>query len=187
MINYELSLLLRQYQNAETTDELLIKTKLDTIVSLYNNCKGEEFRLANELTAEFCRLIGELKAQQKRELDAVKGAYDNLSQTKDFVIYKNGEMLLNDFYRHFLPKKSSLTLTDYVNRIKTFSKLYLGEIYPDVATKNLPDAVLFTYDNLDYIIEHFKITENEKPIKQRMNIRSALKKLNEFKYSTRRG
>lgn len=92
--------------------------------------------------------------------------------------------------------KVNLTIWDYCNRIKTFSYKYLYEIFPEEAVPSVIhgeyaddyetyENVVFTYENLEMIIAKIRTTdENGEPVKQRLNIRSALRKLNEFKRAT---
>ena len=87
----------------------------------------------------------------------------------------------------------NLTMWDYCNRIKTFAKKYLYEIYPegsipriihgeDADNYETYEPIVFVYNNLELILAKMKTTnENGETIKQRLNIRSALRKLNEFK------
>jgi hypothetical protein len=84
-------------------------------------------------------------------------------------------------------------MIDYCNRIKTFSKKYLHEIYPEDSIPSIIhgeyadeyetyEPIVFTYNNLEHILAKMKTTnENGETVKQRLNIRSALRKLNEFK------
>ncbi|MBE6789256.1 MAG: hypothetical protein E7539_06305 [Ruminococcaceae bacterium] len=84
------------------------------------------------------------------------------------------------------------TMRDYVARIQTFANGYLMEI-PRIAEiwhreiNNTPiDPILFTYKHLELILASFETKEysltGEKVLnKQKNNIRSALRKLNEFK------
>ena len=81
----------------------------------------------------------------------------------------------------------------YVNRIKTFSKKYLHEIYPLDTIPNVIhgdgadeyesyEPIVFIYNNLEIILAKMKTTnESGETVKQRLNIRSALRKLNDFK------
>ena len=87
----------------------------------------------------------------------------------------------------------NLTMWDYCNRIKTFAKKYLYEIYPEDSIPCIIhgeyaddyetyEPIVFTYNNLELILAKMKTTnENGETVKQRLNIRSALRKLNEFK------
>ena len=87
-------------------------------------------------------------------------------------------------------KLVNLTMIDYCNRIKTFAKRYLHEIVPIdeiplVIHENETETrepIVFVYNHLEYILAKMKTTdENGKTVKQRLNIRSALRRLNEFK------
>ena len=90
-------------------------------------------------------------------------------------------------------QKVNLTIWDYCNRIKTFSNKYLFEIYPAESIPHIIhgdnaedyetfEPIVFVYNNLELIIAKIKTTdENGNVVKQRLNIRSALRKLNEFK------
>lgn len=87
----------------------------------------------------------------------------------------------------------NLTMWDYCNRIKTFAKKYLYEIYPEDSIPRIIhgeyaddyetyEPIVFVYNNLEFILAKMKTTnEDGETIKQRLNIRSALRKLNEFK------
>lgn len=93
-------------------------------------------------------------------------------------------------------EKVNLTIWDYCNRIKTFSNKYLYEIYPidsipcvihgdDAEEFETLEPIVFVYNNLELIIAKIKTTDEEgRVVKQRLNIRSALRKLNEFKQET---
>ena len=90
-------------------------------------------------------------------------------------------------------EKVNLTIWDYVNRIKTFCNKYLYEIYPEDSIPYVIhgetadeyetfEPIVFVYNNLEIILAKIKTTnENGETVKQRLNIRSALRKLNEFK------
>ena len=91
-------------------------------------------------------------------------------------------------------KKSSVNLTmrDYVARIQTFANGYLldlprvAELWHRENEQARVDSVLFTYNHLELILASFETKEydqnGEKVLnKQKNNIRSALRKLNEFK------
>ncbi len=105
--------------------------------------------------------------------------------------------------------KAESTINDYASRIKTFAKndsgtdgasdKYLGKIIStgalgDVDYKRIEDKVLFTYNNLEIILARFDTRKSDEELaqatddnkstkndKQKNNIRSALRKLNEFK------
>lgn len=198
----ELDNLISQYRNAETKSDKLIKLRLEAIVRCYEECSLEERAFADEITVEFCRLISLLKEQHKKELDeAAEGIFPSadggLSSLTPFSVnhlyeaspmpFENGEMLLKAFYEHFKDKMVEVSLRDYVARINTFaySDKYLPEMLRNgelgVREINI-DPVLFTYMNIEVIVARFNTKDEQgKSVKQKLNIRSALKKLNEFK------
>ena len=119
----------------------------------------------------------------------------------DFYDYFKGDYLLYywqiDGYKFTdneeRKKLVNLTIWDYVNRIKTFANKYLKEIYPDDVIPRIMhdeagepcetfEPIVFIYNNLELIIAKMKTTNDDgETIKQRLNIRSALRKLNDFK------
>ena len=80
-----------------------------------------------------------------------------------------------------------LTLMDYISRIKSFAKYDLSEMYPvNAIPNNLDDRFVFIYDNIESIIASYDASsDDETDKKRRMNMRSALRKLNDFKYGRR--
>jgi hypothetical protein len=80
-----------------------------------------------------------------------------------------------------------LTLMDYISRIKSFAKYDLEEMYPlNAIPNNLDDRFVFIYDNIESIIASYDASsDDETDKKRRMNMRSALRKLNDFKYGRR--
>lgn len=84
-------------------------------------------------------------------------------------------------------KKINPTMKDYAARISTFANRYLYEMF-DFQQLGQMDPVLFTYENIELILATFKTRDdNGEIVKQRVNIRSALRKLNEFKQEYRPG
>ncbi len=194
----ELDNLLSQYRNAETKSDKLIKLRLEAIVRCYEECSLEEREFADEITIEFCRLVSLLKEQHKKELDeAAEGIFSSAESFAPYsgnhlyeaspTPFENGEKLLNAFYEHFKDKMVEVSLRDYVARINTFaySDKYLFEMLRkgELGVREINiDPVLFTYMNIEVIVARFNTKdENGNSIKQKLNIRSALKKLNEFK------
>ncbi len=224
----EFDRLLNDYQNATTREAKLIKHRLDSIVSLYDNCGVKEREFADEIILEFSRIVALLKNQHKKEivdittkLEELQNQQENSQHSrvlyagaKTESIYQYDREVLEAFYNHYLEdgqlpywkidgyvfesneerkKLVNLTMWDYCNRIKTFAKKYLYEIYPeesiprvihgeDAEDYETCEPVVFVYNNLEIILAKIKTTdENGKTVKQRLNIRSALRKLNEFK------
>lgn len=106
---------------------------------------------------------------------------------KNITRYPSADALLTDFYNRFSQRRSESTVKDYAARIKTFanSNQYLKEMLRTgelgIRETNM-DLVLFTYENIELILARFNTKdEHGVAIKQRNNIRSALRMLNDFK------
>ena len=214
MHSQELELLMREYRNAETNEDKLIKRKLESIAALCSECKSDEFVFANEITVEFCRVISLLREQHKKSATLENMVVSPAkSDYHSFIAYPNenethyscGYELLGAFYNHFKKEneinyyeingypfsseterkeKTNSTLLDYVARIYTFANKYLHEIFSAeiIAASNASDNIIFIYENLEMILAKYNTKdENGVSVKQRVNIRSALRKLNEFK------
>lgn len=186
MYSPELNKLLEKYKK-----DVYMKIKIENIISLYNSCNIPETRLVNELTVEFCRLIDLIEDNNREEMYYLESHYEDMmdeikNQNTGFIPFKENQRhfenainLENAFYRYFIENEySELTVKDYFARVKTFSKKYINEIYSEQEIPIHPDErILFVYDNIEYIIAKFDVKEE----KQRFNIRSALRKLNDFK------
>lgn len=220
MYHKELECLINEYKNASSKEDVFVKLKLESIASYYSKCDRHESIFANEIVAEFCRLIHVLKEQNRQRLQSIeREEVDNIANYRPrnlstgFVPYRKEQeiryecdyQLLGAFYNHFKKeheldyykidtypfesdddrkKKVNSTLQDYVARIYTFANKYLSELYSreEILSSGSQDDVLFIYDNIEYILAKFNTKdESGKTIKQRLNIRSALRKLNEFK------
>ncbi len=164
--------------------------------------------------------LTEIKQKHQQELENMGEdfpmAYIPLHRQDQVNTYEYDRDVLSDFYDHYKrPGDDQLcywqidgydfkneehrraivnfTMWDYCNRIKTFAKRYLHEIYPEESIPHVihgEDAddyetyepIVFVYNNLELILAKMKTTnEKGETVKQRLNIRSALRKLNEFK------
>ena len=195
MLVKEFEELYREYINATTTEDRKIKLKLDAIANCYKECGAQERAFADEITAEFCRLITLLREQNKKKLSGEnEGRHNTHSymacsgfQQEVQIPFKDSAELLDAFYHHFKDKMVEATLKDYVARINTFaySEKYLSEMVErgDLGREvRVEDPIMFTYINIELIVARFNTKdESGKSVKQRLNIRSALRKLNEFK------
>lgn len=223
----EFEQLLSEYRNATSREDKLIKHRLDSIVSLYENCSVDECEFADEITLEFSRIVALLKNQYKHELIEITKKYESIQEQNDLrstyvptIVTENSGVfeydfaVLEAFYNHYLEKGQlpyyqidgyvfesseerkrlvNLTMWDYCNRIKTFAKKYLFEIFPEETIPSVihgEDAenfetfepIVFIFNNLEVILAKIKTTnEMGETVKQRLNIRSALRRLNEFK------
>ncbi len=208
MHHIELNRLIQEYRNAETSEDKLILRKLEAIRALCSDCKGDEMIFAHEIADEFCRVIHLLRDKQEKTIIAapvlprVTGWIPQREQT---LPYQNGRQLLGAFYNHFKEEhelsyfdikdypfkdeadkkqKVNSTMMDYVARINTFSNKYLSEMFgaEEMQAAGVFDDILFVYQHLELIIARFSTKDaNGESVKKRLNIRSALRKLNEFK------
>ena len=213
MYHKELECLINEYKNASSKEDVFVKLKLESIASYYSKCDRHESIFANEIVAEFCRLIHVLKEQNRQKAQLVEREDTDSILSDGFVPchkervgrYECAYYLLEAFYNYFKKedeldyakiatypfesnderkKKVNSTLQDYVARIYTFANKYLSELYSreEIWSTGCQDDILFIYNNIEYILAKFNTKdENGETIKQRLNIRSALRKLNEFK------
>ena len=129
------------------------------------------------------------KSQYQYDYEVLEAFYNHFAKEEQLAYCQiDGYAFESDEQRK---KLVNLTMWDYCNRIKTFAKRYLREIFPEDCIPSVIhgeeaeeyesyEPVVFTYNNLEMILAKFKIGEG-KGAKQRLNIRSALRKLNEFK------
>lgn len=213
----ELDELIREYSNSTAKEDIIIKLKLEGIRSIIANCGDDEMIFANEITAEFCRLIRMLQDNKRAEVASVERALTDRFQVNnqhsfmtlaiDRKSYEYGWEVQEAFYDFFRDKEKypagylrvlntpvserkgivCLTLMDYISRIKSFAKYDLAEMYPlNAIPNNLDDRFVFIYDNIESIIASYDASsDDETDKKRRMNMRSALRKLNDFKYGRR--
>ncbi len=197
----ELDDLLKDYNDVASREDRRIKLKLNEIVACYDECTVEEREFADEIVRKFCDLFELLKNQNNDCRQVADSGYEKLcgitegnserfisyQNKEDYVSFDDPEELLVEFYNHFIKKKSASTMKDYVARIRTFaySERYLDKMLRSGElgiSEIYIDPVLFTYENIEIILARFNTKdENGVSIKQKNNIRSALRMLNEFK------
>ena len=194
----EFEALYEKYEQATATEDRMIRTKLNEICLCYGECNADERPFTNEIINKFCQLIAlmEKNAEKKRAEEASVTPSSNavhfLSQTAlqphPQQIYTSSETLLKDFHRYLSHTHKESTAKDYTARIKTFADGYLStvpqvwQIYSTAYEAAPVDAVLFTYGYLELIIAGFSVKDPDGTTnKQRNNLRSALRKFNEFK------
>ena len=184
---------IREYEADKTELGADIYKRLSRITKILAKCDKEEYYYAEMVANEFCQIINAIKEQNHiiqtnyaREIQSTSST-NNLQGfvacPADQKIYKNQIELLDAFYAFLIEMgKEPVTAKDYVARNKTFANRYLSELTnQDTLTVN--DEVVFTYDNLEYILATFNTKdETGAPIKQKVNIRSALRMLNQFKH-----
>ena len=188
----------RRYANPTTPEDKVVKMKLDEISKYYTECSPEESVFADEIIRAFCGIIDRLNMAHMLECHTLNQVIENIqADTVSYIgisndiPYQSGEALIADFKEYFKnTSHTESTINDYLARIKTFTNRYLNtiprvwEMYRREAGERKVDDVLFTYRNLELIIASFD-TKNDagETDKQKNNIRSALKKLNQFKRS----
>ena len=146
-----------------------------------------------------CTMVYRVYALEKRKRRNVSSDVNFAFQENERYKYTEDEDVIREFYNFYKDtaelyyqeieqyqfesdderkQKVNLTIWDYCNRIKTFSRKYLCTMYPDVKE----NKIVFIYNNLETILGKFQVPkDNLKGRKQLLNIRSALRKLNDFK------
>lgn len=129
--------------------------------------QGIPFETADGLLVDFYNTF---RNEQKRKTEAEKRQYPEIHSLE--------ELTLGDGVNS--------TVKDYVARIKTFTNRYMYEL-PRVEelwvsrTRRI-DPVLFTYMYIELVLAEFDTKNEDRSVnKQKSNIQSALRKLNEFK------
>ena len=211
LIKHKLDSIVALYDNCSVEEKQFadeITLEFSRIIALLKNQHRQELMELSQQYQEFGNRSENLST-----------SYIPLHRQAGEDVYEYDYEVLNDFYDHFKREgddqlsywqiegyefeseedrraKVNLTMLDYCNRIKTFAKKYLYEIYPEDSIPRIihgEDAdgyetyepIVFTYNNLELILAKMKTTnENGETVKQRLNIRSALRKLNEFKQET---
>jgi len=187
----------QKYANAKSPEELDIKRSLDVIAKLFKMCDESEYYYAEVITRHFCRIINTIE-KQKKTAPSVPQPLHALPDRP--MRYQSAPDLMRDFYNYYKKQEQAdyqeignaleqgrkdlvnPTMKDYVARIYTFSgPKYLCKLF-DPQVLDGVDPVLFTYENIELILATFKTRDDRgEIIKQNVNIRSALRKLNEFK------
>ena len=185
----------QKYANPKSPEELDIKRSLDVIAKLFQMCDESENYYAEVITRHFCRIIRNIE-KQKNTVQITPSPATAPS------LYQSDRELMRTFYNHYKKPEQvdyteiataleqgrkdlvNPTIKDYVARIYTFATAkYLGKMFPPDVLDGV-DRILFTFDNIELILATFKTRDSQgEIIKQNVNIRSALRKLNEFKQS----
>lgn len=114
--------------------------------------------------------------------DDLLSAFYNAMRREGAEDYKNALLLRTKLSPSEKRARLDTTMLDYTARIVTFSNHYIYEVF-DVIDGY--DPIVFLYENLEYAVAKFSVKEADGTVsKQRMNTRSALRKLNEFKILT---
>lgn len=194
MYSWDLEMLMREYALGASKEDDVIRMELKDIATLCAKCKDDEV-YSEAIVRKFCHLIRILNRQHKRGSDR-----SCMPRQTGTPRYHQASDLLRAFYNHFKKpaevdyweidrvdagekrEKVNATMKDYVARIQTFANKYLEEVFSADEVGDT-DPVLFVYENLEMILARFDTKDGGEPNKQKVNIRSALRKLNEFKYA----
>ena len=191
-ITLEFSRIIALLKNQHRQEMLWLSKKCQELEKIQKNSLSAYIPLYRQDVAERCNheMSGE---PYEYDYEVLSDFYDRFKRDGgDQLSYREieGREFENEEHRKAVV---NLTIFDYCNRIKTFAKKYLHEIYPEECIPHVIhgegadlyetyEPIVFIYNNLELILAKMKTT-NEKgdTVKQRLNIRSALRKLNEFK------
>ena len=172
-MNNKLDELIEKYSVRNTIKDRKIELKLKYIKELYGECgSSEEMHLFSEIVDNFCEILVSVQPVDTAKVDAIPWAPNEFSFTD--------EEFFEVFRLYFADRHAESTITDYINRIKTFrnkyARMYLEAFYGEESYIYDNVEVGHIYDALEYILATFK-----PKTKTELNIYSALKKLNEYK------
>ena len=170
--------LIEKYNSGATVKERMIGLKLQYIKELYGACgNSEEAHLFSEIVENFCEIIERMPPVDADMINSIPRAPYEFSFTDEF---RSDEEFFEVFRLYFADRHAESTITDYINRIKTFRNKYAKQYLTDFHGEDyLSDGVVelgHIYANIERILATFK-----PKTKTELNIYSALKKLNEYK------
>ena len=173
----KLDALIEKYGQGNTIKDRGIELKLKYIKELCSACgKSEEMPLFSEIVDNFCEILESVHSGDQAEIKAVPWAPYEFSFTDEF---RSDEEFFEVFRIYFSDRHAESTITDYINRIKTFRNNYAEAYMKDFYGEEFfYDRVEMghIYDCIEYVLATFK-----PKTKTELNMYSALKKLNEYK------
>ena len=176
-MNNKLDALIEKYGQGRTIKDRSVALKLKYIKELYGECgQSEEMQFVSEIVDNFCEILEGLQPADQEKINAIPWAPYEFSFTDEF---RSDEEFFEVFRIYFSDRHAESTITDYINRIKTFrnkyAKQYLTGVYGE---RDLSDGVdvRHIYEKIEHILATFKPKS-----KTELNMYSALKKLNEYK------
>ena len=173
----KLDALIEKYGQSNTIRDRGIALKLKYIKELYGECgKSEEMQFFSEIVDNFCEILESVQPMNQAEIDAIPWMPYEFSFTDEF---RSDEEFFDVFKIYFSDRHAESTITDYINRIKTFRNKYAKEYLIDIYGEDYLVGgveVGHIYENIEHILATFK-----PKTKTELNIYSALKKLNEYK------
>ncbi len=176
----KLDALIQKYSLGKTIKDRKIALKLKYVKELYEACgSSEELPLLAEIVDNFCEILESVQPVDTAKIDAIPWTPYEFSFTDEF---RSDEEFFKVFRIYFSDRHAESTITDYINRIKTFrnkyARTYLENFYGESYIYDYDNVeVGHIYDALEYILATFK-----PKTKTELNIYSALKKLNEYKH-----
>ena len=174
----KLDALIEKYSQSTVIKERGIGLKLKYIKELYGECgQTEATPLFSEIIENFCEILERMHAAAPNEADEISRLPYEFSFADEF---RSDEEFFERFRLYFSDRHAESTITDYINRIKTFRNKYAAPYLIDRHGEDyLTDGAVevgHIYANIEYILATFK-----PKTKTELNIYSALKKLNEYK------
>lgn len=176
-MDHKLDALIEEYSQRNTIKDRKISLKLKYIKELYGECsQSEEVQFISEIVDNFCEILESVQPMNQAEIDAIPWMPYEFSFTDEF---RSDEEFFDVFRVYFSDRHAESTITDYINRIKTFRNKYAMTYMKDFYGEEFfYDKVEMghIYDSIEYILATFKPKS-----KTELNMYSALKKLNEYK------
>lgn len=176
-MDHKLDALIEEYSQRNTIKDRKISLKLKYIKELYGECsQSEEVQFISEIVDNFCEILESMQPTNQAEIDAIPSMPYEYSFTDEF---RSDEEFFDVFRVYFSDRHAESTITDYINRIKTFRNKYAMTYMKDFYGEEFfYDKVEMghIYDSIEYILATFKPKS-----KTELNMYSALKKLNEYK------
>lgn len=166
--------LIGNYSRGGTVKERGIALKLKYIGDLLGECAGsKELPLITEMVESFCDILEGVR-NAAADADGTAVCEDAFGEE-----FGTDEEFFTVFRLYFADRHAESTITDYINRIKTFRNKYAPLYLRDIYGEDYPSdgiGIGHIYANIEHILATFKPRT-----KTEMNIYSALKKLNEYK------
>ena len=153
----KLDAIINKYTQGNSISDRKIALKLKYIKELYSECgSSEEMPLFSEIVDNFCEILESVQPVKQEEIDAIPWAEYEDSFTEEF---RSDEEFFEVFRIYFGDRHAESTITDYINRIKTFknkyARMYLKDFY-DEAYLSDGVEVGHIYENIEHILATFK-------------------------------
>ena len=132
----KLDSLIEKYGERDTIKDRKIELKLKYIKELYGECgKSEEMHLFSEIVDNFCEILESVQPVDTAKVDAIPWAPYEFSFTDEFG---SDEEFFEVFRIYFSDRHAESTITDYINRIKTFRNNNGMYVFKPVLYKTKP-------------------------------------------------